>query len=50
MWKKFQEKKAQLAKECKTIAHLFAESYMAYLRDNSASFYSTWHGHPYGVR
>ncbi len=46
----FRSKKAGVLKKCKHFAKIFVYSYMQYLRTSNTSFYSTWYGHPYGIR
>lgn len=46
----FRNKKAGVMKKCKHLVKLFAFSYKQYLNTSGISFYSTWYGHPYGMR
>jgi hypothetical protein len=43
-------KKSGVMKKIRHYAKFFVYSYTQYLKTGETSFYSTWYGHPYGMR
>ena len=43
-------KKSGVMKKNRHYAKFFVYSYTQYLKTGETSFYSTWYGHPYGMR